>query len=53
MDLNVVLNQIRKVLPNASIGEDNDGQIVIYTDCRTLDGDTIVPFDDTANEEAR
>jgi len=32
MTLNEMLNRVREILPNASVGEDNDGQIVIYTD---------------------
>lgn len=31
------------VLPNATVGMDNDGQLVIYTDM-TLVGDNLVPF---------
>lgn len=49
MDMNDVLNHIRQVLPNASIGEDEDGQIVIYTDCHSPDGDSLVPFDEDSD----
>lgn len=38
MTLNELVQYVRKALPNASVGEDNDGQVVIYTDKR-LDGE--------------
>lgn len=31
MTMNELLSRIQEILPNASVGEDNDGQIVIYT----------------------
>lgn len=34
MTLNEMISKILEVCPNASVGEDNDGQIVIYTNKR-------------------
>lgn len=28
-----LMQRVLSILPNATFGEDNDGQIVIYTDC--------------------
>ena len=33
-----LMNWIGEALPNATIGEDNEGQLVIYTDLRETDG---------------
>ena len=44
---------ILEVLPAAQLGEDNDGQIVVYTDMMIdiYDGtDNVVPFVDTEAE---
>lgn len=35
---------IAKILPSASFGEDNEGQILIYTDLALNDNDSIVPL---------
>lgn len=44
---NELVAAILKVVPNASFGEDNDGQIVIYTDLTDIGGPegTLVPFE--------
>ena len=47
MNISEAMQGILSVFPNATIGEDNDGQIVIYTDVRLVRGGTLVPF---ANE---
>lgn len=46
MTLNEMLNIIRQVLPNASVGEDNDGQVVIYTDKRLDSQENLVPIEE-------
>lgn len=33
---------VASVLPNAQLGEDLDGQLVIYTNYRLLEDDTVV-----------
>lgn len=38
------IEQMLRTLPSAEIGEDNDGQIVIYTGMRLVDG-LVVAFD--------
>lgn len=40
---------IAAVLPNASFGEDNDGQLVVYTNLKQISGDDdaeLVDMDD-------
>lgn len=32
MNLGEMMNQIRTILPNATVGEDSDGQLIIYTE---------------------
>ena len=40
MNTNDLINTIIGLCPNATLGEDSDGQIVIYTDMRiVLNGD--------------
>jgi hypothetical protein len=46
MTLNEMLNIIRQALPNASVGEDNDGQVVIYTDKRLDSQENLVPIEE-------
>ena len=40
---NDMLEIVLQYFPNAEIGEDNDGQLVIYTD-KTLEKDLVVDF---------
>jgi hypothetical protein len=42
--LDELLNWIGDALPNATVGEDNDGQLVIYTDDRETQGGLIEPM---------
>lgn len=36
--------KLKELLPNATIGEDDDGQLVVYTDLlENIDGD-LIPF---------
>jgi hypothetical protein len=37
-----LIDRISEILPGATVGEDLDGQLVIYTDLRLLDDDTLV-----------
>lgn len=39
-----LLAAILPILPNATLDEDNIGQIIIYTDLTTQGDDTLVPF---------
>lgn len=39
-----LLAAILPILPDATLGEDNSGQIIIYTDLTTQGDDTLVPF---------
>jgi len=53
MTFNELSKAILEVLPRAQLGEDMDGQIVIYTDMMLdiYDGtDNVVPFVDTDEE---
>ena len=43
MKYDELVKRITKILPNASFGDDNDGQVVIYTDLR-------LPMDDKLDE---
>ena len=36
-----MLEKVLSIFPNASMGEDNDGQLVIYTDMRIAEDSTI------------
>lgn len=44
MKLNEVYGQILSIFPNATLDEDNDGQIIIYTDNSVDAQDNLVPF---------
>jgi hypothetical protein len=33
------------VFPNATVGSDNDGQLVVYTACRVNEDFELVPFE--------
>ncbi len=39
--LSDLMDKIREVCPDATIGEDNSGQLVIYTDVRLVDEELI------------
>ncbi len=45
MTYDELMAAILTILPHATAGEDNDGQLVIYTDMR-LDGDNVVEFEE-------
>jgi hypothetical protein len=40
-----LMQAILEILPNATIGEDNDGQLVIYTDVSVTADGQLVPLD--------
>ncbi len=48
--LQELLDAVWKVLPNATFGEDLDGQLVIYTDLKVNRGDTLAPIETCAVE---
>ena len=49
MDFDTMVGRILKVLPNATFDEDNDGQVIIYTDMRLDKNNNLVGFgSDTA-----
>ena len=41
--LGALMMAVLEILPEASLGDDNDGQIIIYTNLRISDGLTTVP----------
>ena len=45
MKFNKVVTEVLKVFPNATFDEDNDGQVIIYTDKRLNAQDKLVDFD--------
>ena len=44
MKFDTMVGKILKVLPYATFDEDNDGQVIIYTDMK-LDKDKLVSFE--------
>jgi hypothetical protein len=40
MEFNEFMRAILDILPNATVGEDNEGQVVVYTDLRLVGSDT-------------
>ncbi len=46
MDFDALMAQILEILPNATLGEDLEGQVVIYTNLTTSEGGTLVDMDD-------
>ncbi|NBV88196.1 MAG: hypothetical protein EBR88_01580 [Betaproteobacteria bacterium] len=46
--LNDLINHIRQLAPGASVGEDLEGQLIVYTDFRVAtqcDSDPLLTFD--------
>ena len=41
---NDMARKILAVFPDATFGEDNEGQLIIYTDTRVDSGDNLIPF---------
>lgn len=45
MDMDELFRKILSILPNASFDEDNDGQIIIYTDKRESSDGEVIDYD--------
>ena len=43
-DIHELMEKINEICPDATIGEDNSGQLIIYTDVK-LEGDVLVPLE--------
>ena len=50
MKLNDLMRMVQKILPDAQFEEDNDGQIVIYTDLEETPNGTIRKFEAPEDE---
>lgn len=50
MNFNQLAAEILKVLPNASFGEDNDGQIIVYTNLAQTNSDNDKPLVDMGEQ---
>lgn len=48
MTFDELLRALLAVCPHGSMGEDNDGQLVFYTDLRETKAGTVEPFDPDA-----
>lgn len=47
-----LVRAIAKILPNATLGEDNDGQLIVYTNLSEVENeDELVDFDSTEDSE--
>lgn len=45
MTLQEMMEAVLEILPNATVGDDNDGQVVIYTDHKIDQNENLIPFD--------
>lgn len=45
MNESEMISKLLAVFPNMELGEDNDGQLIIYTDCRLID-DMVVKMEE-------
>jgi hypothetical protein len=50
MTYDEALAQVLAIFPHATFGDDNDGQLIIYTDM-VLDGIIVRPFDSTEDDD--
>jgi hypothetical protein len=48
MTENEMLSRLLQIFPDATLGEDSDGQLVIFTDMK-LSGENVVPFVEDEN----
>jgi hypothetical protein len=48
MTFNEMIKVVLEIFPNASIEEDNNGQLVIYTNLRLTANDDVIEFDPEA-----
>lgn len=46
MKMDEFMRKVLEVIPTAEFGEDNDGQIVVYTNLIEWQGGEVVPLDD-------
>ena len=46
MTLNEMIEALLAIFPNFTLGEDNSGQLLVYTDVMLTEEDTVVPFKD-------
>ncbi len=46
MEFDSFMAKVLETFPNATVGEDFDGQVVIYTNLTTTEGGTLVDMDD-------
>jgi len=49
---NKAVTEVLRVFPNATFDEDNDGQVIIYTDKRLDSKENLIDFDLDELEEA-
>ena len=40
---NELIGKLLEIFPNMTLGEDNSGQLIVYTDCRLV-GDSVVAY---------
>lgn len=45
MTVDDAMRAVLAVFPTATVGSDNDGQLVVYTDCRVNGDFELVPFE--------
>ena len=45
MKFNKAVTEVLRVFPNATFDQDNDGQVIIYTDTRLDSKDNLVEFE--------
>ena len=54
MDFDTIYRRVLEIFPGAQMNEDNDGQLIIYTDMKLINHNKIVPYegenDDDGNE---
>ena len=50
MTLNDLMDYVGNVLPNATVGQDDDGQVIIYTDKTLNNKEELIPFSDPIEE---
>lgn len=43
MNENELVEKLLQIFPNMELGEDNDGQLIIYTDCELTNG-IVTPY---------
>ena len=46
MTLQELVNKLREHIPNLQVGEDNDGQIVVYTNKKIVEGETLAEMEE-------